>query len=99
MDDSRIREMVYYVVTYFNNYCPENLETMIHLIGHDERYRKKVEKITEAIIDHHDELFVACSSGKRVEDLTPKYAAQCGEIRMQMKQLVNDYLSETKKST
>jgi len=94
MDDLRIREMVSYVVKYFNNNCPENLETMVHLIGHDERFRKRVEEITESIIDHHDELFVACSSGKRVEELTPKYADQCEEIRLKMRQLVTEYLSE-----
>ena len=94
MDDLRIREMVSYVVKYFNNNCPENLETMVHLIGHDERFRKRVEEITESIIDHHDELFVACSSGKRVEELTPKYAEQCEEIRLKMRQLVTEYLSE-----
>ena len=98
MDDSHIREMVSYVVKYFSAHCPENLETMIHLIGHDERFRKRVEEITEAIIDHHDELFVACSSGKRVEELTPKYAEQCEENRIKMRQLVNEYLSEDQDS-
>ena len=94
MDDSKIRVMVSYVVKYFNKECPENLETMIHLIGHVERFRKRVEAITEEIIDHHDELFVACSSGKRIEELTPKYAEQCETIRKKMRQLVDEYLSE-----
>ena len=94
MDDSQIRAMVSYVVNYFNKKCPENLETMIHLIGHDERYRKRVEEITEAIIDHHDELFVACSSGKKIEILTPKYVAQCEDIRKKMRKLVDEYVSE-----
>jgi hypothetical protein len=86
--------MVSYVVDYFNKNCPENLETMVHLIGHDEKYRKKVSEITEAIIDHHDELFVACSSGKKIEDLTPNYAEQCEEIREKMRKLVDEYLSD-----
>jgi len=90
--------MVTYVVRYFNTYCPENLEAMVHLIGHDERFRKRVEEITEAIIYHHDELFVACSGGKKVEDITPKYAKQCEEIRLQMKKLVEDFLSEAQAS-
>jgi len=94
MDDLLIRVVVSYVVEYFDNNYPENLETMIHLIGHDERYRKRVSEITEAIIDHHDELFVACSSGTRVEDITPKYANQCDEIRKKMRELVDEYLSE-----
>ena len=94
MDDSHIRAMVGYVIKYFKRNCPENLETMIHLIGHDERYRKRVSEITEAIIDHHDELFVACSSGKRIEELTPIYAEQCEEIRKKMRKLVNEYISE-----
>jgi hypothetical protein len=94
MDDAQIKAMVTYIIKYFNNKCPENLETMIHLIGHDEKFRKRVESITEEIINHHDELFVACSSGKKVEDLTPTYAEQCVEIRMKMRQLVNEYLSE-----
>jgi hypothetical protein len=76
--------MVSYVVKYLNKNCPENLETMIHLMGHDERYRKKVSEITEEIIDHHDELFVACSSGKKIEVLTPKYAEQCEILRKKM---------------
>ena len=97
MDDLHIRVMVSFVVGYFNKNCPENLETMIHLIGHDERYRKRVSEITEAIIDHHDELFVACSSGTRVEDITPKYAEQCEEIRKKMRELVDEYLSEDPK--
>ena len=94
MDDSQIRTMVSYVVKYLNKNCPEQLETMIHLIGHDEAYRKRVSEITEAIIDHHDELFVACSSGKEIEEITPKYAEQCEEIRKKMRKLVNEYLSE-----
>ena len=98
MDDSHIRGMVAHVVKYFNDHCPENLETMIHLIGHDERFRKRVEQITEEIIDHHDELFVACSSGKKVEEVTPKYAKQCEEIRLKMRQLVNEYISEDQTS-
>ena len=97
MDDSQIRTMVSYVVTYLNKNCPENLEIMIHLIGHDERYRKRVSEITEAIIDHHDELFVSCSSGKKIEDLTPRYAQHCQEIRQKMRKLVNEYLSEYSK--
>jgi len=98
MDDVHIREMVCYVVKYLNKNCPENIETIIHLIGHDEIYRKRVEEITEAIIDHHDELFVACSSGKKVEDVTPKFAEQCEEIRKKMKELVNEYISEVSES-
>ena len=94
MDDLQIRKMVSYIINYFNKNCPENLDTMIHLIGHDERYRKRVEEITEAIIDHHDELFVACSSGTKVEDITPKFAGQCEEIRKKMRELVNEYISE-----
>jgi hypothetical protein len=94
MDDSQIRAMVSYVVKYLNNNYPENLETMIHLIGHDETYRKRVSEITESIIDHHDELFVACSSGKKIEEITPKYAEQCEEIRKKMQKLVDEYISE-----
>lgn len=94
MDDQHIREMVTYVVKYFNTYCPENLEAMTHLIGHDERFRRRVEEVTEEIINHHDELFVACSAGKKVEEITPKYAKQCEETRSKMKKLVDDYLSE-----
>jgi len=97
MHDSQIREMVSYVVKYFNKECPENLETMIHLIGHDERFRRRVEAITEEIINHHDELFVACSNGKRIEEITPKYAEQCEEIRKKMRRLVDEYLAEEKK--
>ena len=52
MDDSQIRNMISYVIKYLNRNCPENLDTMIHLIGHDERYRKRVEEITEAIIEN-----------------------------------------------
>jgi len=85
--------MIIYVILYFINNCPENLETMIHLTGHDETYRGRVEEITEAIIDHHDELLIACSSGKK-EELTPKYAEQCEEIRNKMKELVSEYISE-----
>jgi len=99
VDDSQIRAMVSYVVKYFNKKCPENLETMIHLIGHDERYRRRVEEITEAILDHHDELFVACSSGKKIEELTPKYAEQCKELRKKMRELVAKYISEDTKSS
>jgi uncharacterized coiled-coil DUF342 family protein len=98
VDDSQIRAMVSYVVDYINRDCPENLETMVHFIGHDEKYRKRVEEIVEEIIDHHDELFVACSSGKKIEDLTPKYAEQCEEIRKKMRELVNDYLQEVRQS-
>ena len=94
MDDSQIRAMISYVVKYFNKNCPENLETMIHLIGHDESFRKRVTEITEAIINHHDELFVACSSGKKIETLTPNYAEQCETLRKKMRELVEEYLSE-----
>lgn len=97
MDDTQIRTMVSYVVEYFNKNCPNNLETMIHLIGHDEKYRIKVSEITEAIIDHHDELFVACSNGKKIEVITPNYAKQCEEIRKKMRELVDEYLSEFEK--
>jgi hypothetical protein len=97
MDDSQIRAMVSYVVKYFYTNCPENLDAMTHLIGHDERYRKEVEEITEAILDHHDELFVGCSNGKKIEDLTPKYAEQCKEIRKKMKDLVERYISDDSK--
>ena len=98
MHDSQIRAMVSYVVNYFNRECPENLETMIHLIGHDERFRRRVEAISEEIIDHHDELFVACSRGKRIEEITPKYAEQCEEIRKKMRRLFDEYLSEDENS-
>jgi hypothetical protein len=94
LHDSQVRAMVSYVVKYFNKECPENLETMIHLIGHDERFRRRVEAITEEIINHHDELFVACSNGKRIEEITAKYAEQCEEIRKKMRRLVDEYLSE-----
>jgi CO dehydrogenase/acetyl-CoA synthase alpha subunit len=94
VDDQRIRAMVTYVVKYFHTHCPENLETMVHLIGHDERFRKRVEEITEEIINYHDEFFVACSSGEKVEEITPKYAKQCKEIRSKMRKLVDEYLSE-----
>jgi len=97
MDDSQIRAMVSYVVKYMNKTYPENLETMIHLIGHDENYRKRASEITEAIIDHHDELFVACSNGKKVEDVTPKFAEQCEEIQKKMLELIESYLSEYSK--
>lgn len=97
MDDKQIRAMVSHVVGYLNKNCPEQLETMIHLIGHDERYRKRVSEITEAIIDYHDKLFVDCSSGKKIEELTPKYAEQCELIRKKMRNLVNEYLSEYSK--
>ena len=92
MDDSQIRAMVSYVVEYLNSNCPENLETMVHFIGHDEKYRRRVEEIVEEIIDHHDELFVACSDGKKIEDITPKYAEQCEEVRKKMRELVYEYL-------
>ena len=98
MDDSQIRTMVSYVVKYFYTNCPENLDAMIHLIGHDERYRKQVEEITETILDDHDELFVGCSNGKKIEDLAPKYAEQCKEIRKKMKGLVERYISEDSKA-
>ena len=94
MDDAQIRKMVLYVIKYFNKNCPENLEIMIHLMGHDEVYRKRASEITETIIDVHDELFVACSSGTKVEDATPKFAEQCEEIRKKMRKLVEDYLHE-----
>lgn len=94
VDDIQIRAMVCYVVKYLNDNYPENLEVMIHLIGHDESYRKKVSEITEAIIDSHDELFVACSSGKNVEDIAPKYAQKCEALRQKMLKLVQVYLSE-----
>ena len=97
MDDLQIRDMIFFVIKYLNQNFPENLDIMIHLIGHDERYRKKVEEITESIIDHHDELFVACSGGTKVEDATPKFALQCEEIRKKMKELLNEYLSENSK--
>lgn len=98
MHDSQIRAMVSYVVKYFKKECPENLETMIHLIGHDERFRRRVEAITEEIINHHDELFVSCSSGKKIEDITPNYAAQCEEVRKKMRKLVDVYLSANETS-
>ena len=94
MDDQYVREMVTYVVKYFSTHCPDNLDAMTHLIGHDERFRKRVEEITEEVIDHHDELFVACSGGKKIEEITPNYAKQCDEIRSKMRKLVDDYLSE-----
>ena len=94
MDDSQIRAMISYVVRYFYTHCPENLDAMVHLIGHDERYRRRVEEITEAIIDHHDELFVGCSSGLKIEELTPKYAKQCEEIRQKMRELVVKYVTD-----
>ena len=55
MDDLQIRDMIFFVIKYLNQNFPENLDIMIHLIGHDERYRKRVEEITESIIDHHDD--------------------------------------------
>lgn len=94
MNDSQIRAMVIHVVKYLNKNCPENLETMIHLIGHDEAYRKRVAEITEAIIDHHDELFVAVSNGKNIEEITPTYAEHCEHIREKMRKLVDEYLFE-----
>ena len=97
LDDLQIRHMITYVVGYLNTHCPENLEAMVHLVGHDERFRKRVEEITEAILDNHDELFVACSSGKKVEEITPKYAKQCEDLRSKMRKLVDDYLSEDQK--
>jgi fructose 1,6-bisphosphatase len=93
LNDSQIRAMVSYVVGYMNKNCPENLEIMIHLIGHDEEYRKRVSEITEAIINHHDELFVSVSSGKKIEEITPKYAEKCDAIRIKMRKLVDEYLS------
>jgi hypothetical protein len=33
MDDSQIRDLVSYVVEYIDTKYPENLETIIHLIG------------------------------------------------------------------
>ena len=50
--------MVSYVVKYLHNNYPENLGIMIHLIGHDKDYRKKVSEITEEMLNHHDNLFV-----------------------------------------
>jgi alcohol dehydrogenase class IV len=97
LDDAQIRAMVTYVVEYLNKNCPEQLENMIHLIGHDERYRKRVSEITEAIIDHHDKLFVECGSGKKIEELTLEYAEQCELIRKKMRKLVTEYLSEYSK--
>jgi hypothetical protein len=97
VDDAQIRAMVSYIVEYLNKNCPEQLETMIHLIGHDESYRKRVSEITEAIIDYHDKLFMECSSGKKIEDLAPEYAEQCGTIRKKMRNLVDEYLSEYSK--
>jgi hypothetical protein len=94
LDDKQIIELVTYVVKYFNTNYPENLDAMTHLIGHDERFRKKVEKITEEVLDQHDELFVACSRGEKIEDITPKYAKRCEEIRSKMRNLVDEYLSE-----
>ena len=94
MNDSQIRAMVIHVVKYLNKNFPENLETMIHLIGHDEAYRKRVAKITEEIIDHHDELFVAVSNGKNIEEITPTYAEHCEHIREKMRKLVDEYLFE-----
>ena len=97
LKDSQIRKMVCYVVSYFRQNCPENLDAMVHLIGHDEKYRKRVEEITEAILSHHDELFVACNNEIPLEEITPKYAENLNQIRLQMENLVNDYLSETSK--
>lgn len=97
VDDEHIRAMVSYVVGYLNKNCPEQLETMVHLIGHDESYRKRVSEITEAIIDYHDKLFMDCSSGKKIEDLTPEYAEQCKVTREKMRNLVDEYLSEYSK--
>ena len=94
MDDIQIQNMILYVIKYLSSNFPENLDIMIHLIGHDERYRKRVEEITEAIIDYHDELFVACSGGTKVEEATPKFAIQCEEIRKRMKNLLEEYLSD-----
>jgi hypothetical protein len=98
VDDSQIRAMVSYVVEYLDRDCPENLETMVHFIGHDEEFRRRVEEIIEEIIDHHDALFVACSSGERIEDVTPKYAEQCKEIRKKMRELVNEYLQTVRQT-
>ena len=98
MDDSQIRAMISYVVEYMNKKYPDNLGSMTHLIGHDAGYRKKVSEITEAIVDQHDELFVAISGGKKIEEITPMYAEQCEAIRINMRKLVDEYLSECSKS-
>jgi hypothetical protein len=97
VDDAQIRAMVSYIVEYLSKNCPEQLETMIHLIGHDERYRKRVSEITEAIIDYHDKLFMDCSGGKKIEEITPIYAEQCKVMRKKMRNLVTEYLSEYSK--
>jgi len=70
---------------------------MIHLIGHDVGYRKKVSEITEAIVDQHDELFVDVSGGKKIEEIAPMYTEQCEAIRINMRKLVDEYLSECSK--
>ena len=95
LNDLQIRKMVCYVVSYFRQNCPENLDAMVHLIGHDEKYRKRVEEITEAILSNHDELFVTGNNGISLEEVTPKYAENLNQIRLKMENLVNDYLSET----
>jgi len=92
--DSQIRDMVSYVVKYLNKCCPENLDTMVHLIGHEENYRKRVEQITEEILDNHDSLFVDCSNGKKIEDITPAFAEKCEKIRKKMMKLVEEYISD-----
>ena len=94
MDDSQIRAMISYVVQYMNKKYPDNLGSMIHLIGHDVRYRKKVSEITEAIVDQHDKLFVSVSDGKKIEEITPMYAEECEALRINMQKLVDEYLSE-----
>jgi len=94
VNDSQIRTMVSYVVEYINKNCPENLGIMIHLIGHDEGYRKKVSEITEAIVDQHDKLFVAVSGGKKIEEITPVYTEKCEALRNNMRKIVDEYLSE-----
>lgn len=93
LNDAQIQKMVSYVVKYLNTNCPENLEVMVHLIGHDEEYRKRVEKITEETLDSHDNLFVSCGNGKNLEDITPQFAEQCQKARKEMMQLVQEYIS------
>jgi hypothetical protein len=77
VDDAQIRAMVSYTVDYLNKNCLEQLETMLHLIDHDESHRKRVTEITEAIIDYHDKLLMERGIGKKIEDLAPEYAKQC----------------------
>ena len=92
MNDAQIREMVSYVVKHMKESYPENLEVMVHLIGHEEEYRKKVEQITEETLDNHDELFLACGNGKPLEEITPQFADQCEKTRQKMLKLVEEYL-------